>query len=138
MILVCIKAQHPKNICKRLLRNSKKYFFENLDTKKITEQRSCWRTAQPLFTQNLFKRGKINLVDDGKTIFSDEELCETFNQFFSNVVPSLNMPRPKSFLMASENLDPILSVIQSFDKHPNIIKIKTKALDSNFHFSKTS
>ena len=27
------------------------------------------------------------LVDDGKTVSSDEELCEIFNQFFSNVIP---------------------------------------------------
>ena len=63
---------------------------------------------------------KINLVDDGKTISSDEELCETFNQFFSNVVPSLNISKPKPFLMANENLDPIMSVSKSFDKYPRV------------------
>ena len=31
--------------------------------------------------------------------------------------------------MASENFDLIISVIKSFDKHPSIVKIKTKALD---------
>ena len=40
--------------------------------------------------------------------------------------------------MASDNLDPIMSVIKSFDKHPGIIKIKAKAFDSTFHFRKTS
>ena len=40
--------------------------------------------------------------------------------------------------MASENLDPIMSVIKSFNEHPSIVKIKTKALDSTFHFRKTS
>ena len=40
--------------------------------------------------------------------------------------------------MASENFDLIISVIKSFDKHPSIVKIKTKALDSTFHFRKTS
>ena len=39
--------------------------------------------------------------------------------------------------MASENLDPIMSVIKSFNKHPSIVKIKAKALDSTFHFRKT-
>ena len=85
-----------------------------------------------------FKRGNISLVVDGKTISSDEELCETFKQFFSNVVPSLKIPKPKSFPVASENLDPIISVIKSFGNHPIIVKIKTKALDSTFHFRKTS
>ena len=42
------------------------------------------------------------------------------------------------FSMANGNLDPIMSVIKSFDKHPSIVKIKAKAFDSTFHFRKTS
>ena len=38
--------------------------------------------------------------------------------------------------MAIENLDPIMSVIKSFDKHPSIAKIKIKVLESTFHFRK--
>ena len=40
--------------------------------------------------------------------------------------------------MASENLDPIISLIKYFDKHTSIVKIKTKVLSSTFHFRKTS
>ena len=40
--------------------------------------------------------------------------------------------------MQSENLDPIVYVIKYFDKHPSLVKIKAKALDSTFHFRKTS
>ena len=91
-----------------------------------------------LITRNPSKGETNKIVDDDKTISSDEELCETFNQFFSIVVPSSNIPKPKSFPMPSGNLDPIMSVIKSFKKHPSIVKIKTKALDSTFHFRKTS
>ena len=58
--------------------------------------------------------------------------------YMENVVPTLNIPKPKPFPIATENLDPFMPVIKSFDKHPNIVKIKTKALDSTFHFRKTS
>ena len=40
--------------------------------------------------------------------------------------------------MASDNLDTIMSVIKSFDKHPSIVDVQAKALDSNFRFRKTS
>ena len=111
------------------MKNTKKSYFENLDTKKITDNRNFWRTVLPLFTQNSSKCDKINLIDNSKTISSDEELCETFNQFFSNVVPTLNTPKPTTFPMASDNLDPTMSVINSFDKHPSIVKVKAKAFD---------
>ena len=86
-----------KNLCKKLLKNTKKTYFENRDTKRITDNRSFWRTVLPLFTQNSSKGEKINLVDDGKTISNDEDLYETFNLFCSNVVLTLNIPKPKFF-----------------------------------------
>ena len=43
----------------------------------------------------------------------------------SDVVPSLSMAKPKSFPTASDNLEPIISVIDSFGKQPNIVKTKT-------------
>ena len=96
---------------------------ENLDTKKITDSGSFWRTVLPLFTQNSSKGEKSNLIDDSKIIPSDKELCETFNRFLFDVVPTLNIPKPKSFLMRNSNLDP-MSVIESFDEHPSIVKMK--------------
>ena len=123
------------------MKSTKKSYFENLDIKQITDNRSFWRNVLPLFTQftqNSSKIEKIKLDNDGKTISSDEELCQTFNQFFSNVVPTLNIPKTKFLPMASGKYDPIMSIIKSFDKHPSIVKIEAKALDSNFHFRKTS
>ena len=34
------------------VKNTKNPYFENLDTKNITDNRSFWRTVLPLFTQN--------------------------------------------------------------------------------------
>ena len=38
-------------LCKKLLKNTKKSYFENLGTKKTTDNGSFWRTVLPLFTQ---------------------------------------------------------------------------------------
>ena len=127
-----------KNLCKKLLKNTKKSYFEDFDTKKITDNRSFWKAILPLFTQNSSKGEKINLIDESEIIFSDEEPCETFNQFFSNAVSTWNIPKPKPFPKASDNLDSMMSVIKSFDKDPSIFKIKAKGFDSTFHFGKTS
>ena len=40
--------------------------------------------------------------------------------------------------MAGVNLNPIKSVIKSFDKHQSIVKIKAKPFDLTFHFRRTS
>ena len=71
------------------MKNTKKSYFENLGTKKITDNRSFRRIVVPLLSKNPSKTEKINLIYDDKTISTDEELRETFNQFLSKVVPTL-------------------------------------------------
>ena len=44
-----------RNYCKKLLRSSKKPYFNNLDRSKINDNRSFWKTIVPL------SLGKINL-----------------------------------------------------------------------------
>ena len=38
-----------RNFCKKLLRTTKKDCFNNLDTKKVTDNRTFWGTAIPVF-----------------------------------------------------------------------------------------
>ena len=47
-----------ENLCKKLLKNTKKSYFENLGTKNITDNKSFWRTVPPLFNQNSSKSEK--------------------------------------------------------------------------------
>ena len=119
--------EHHKAIMKRSrLRN--KILKHRTDTNKKTtapkeiSAKNSWKTLTHLILKILtlknlpicptaiypkfIKRWKINLTDDSKIISSDEEPCETFDQFFSNVIPTLNIAKPKSFPMASDNLDP--------------------------------
>ena len=74
------------------------------------------------------------IADDGKTVVTRSSVRHLIN--FS--LPTLNIQKPKSFPMASGNLDLIMPVIKSFDKRPSIIKTKAKALDLTFHLRKTS
>ena len=121
-----------RNLCKNLLKNTKKSYFENLYTKKNTDNRSFCGNVPPCFTQNSWKCEKSNLIDDSETISSKRGTL-TFNRFFSNGVPTLlNIPKLKSFPMARDNLDLIMSVIKSFGKHPK------SRVSFNFHFRKTS
>ena len=51
---------------KKLLKNTKKSYFENLDTKKITDNRSFWRTALhylPKIHQNVKKLTSLVILE---------------------------------------------------------------------------
>ena len=43
------KYNVQRNFCKKLLRTTKKEYFKNLEVKNVTDNRTFWRTAVPLF-----------------------------------------------------------------------------------------
>ena len=45
-----------QNFCKKLLRKTKKSYFDSLKKRKITDNRTFWQTFAPLFTKKSVKR----------------------------------------------------------------------------------
>ena len=43
------------------------------------------------------KGQKINLIENGKNVSNDTELCDVFNGFFSNIISELNTPKKVFF-----------------------------------------
>ena len=50
-----------QNLCKKLLRKTEKSYFESLNTKKITDDRTFWKNVVPLFTNKVSRGEKITL-----------------------------------------------------------------------------
>ena len=48
-----------RNFCKKLLRTTKKEYFNNLDTKKVTDNKTFWRTVVPAFSSKNSKIQKL-------------------------------------------------------------------------------
>ena len=61
--------------------------------KELTDNKTFWKTIIPLFTKRPLKGGKINLIENGKNISNDTELCDIFNGFFSNIIFELDIPK---------------------------------------------
>ena len=79
------KCKIQRNICKKM-RESKKVYFSSLNTNKITDVRTFWRRVVPLFTKKASRSDKFINTGGGKNISDGKELCQTFNNFFSNAV----------------------------------------------------
>ena len=81
-----------RNLCKKLLRKTKKSYFESLNTKKITDNRTFWKTVVPLFTNKASRGEKIILNEAEKHISDDKKICTVLNNFFLDVVSDLKIP----------------------------------------------
>ena len=82
-----------KNFCKK----NKNSCFSNLNTKKITDNRTFCKTVVPLFTNKLSKSENIIINECDKTISDEKKICQIFHTFFSNVVSNLDIPNPSNY-----------------------------------------
>ena len=77
----------------------------------------------------------ITLKESNKTITNNVELAETFNTFFSKIVPSLNIDNNLGNNITNPNItDPDFCAIQKHEKHPSALKIKEMMGIKTYHF----
>ena len=75
----------------KLLRKTKKEFYNNLNVKYITENKLFWKTVKPLFTDKTLKDERITLVENNKVISDESKLVDIFGKYFGNIVQNLGI-----------------------------------------------
>ena len=116
-----VAYKKQRNICVKLLRKTKKYFFNNLDVKCVTDNKKFWKTVTPCLTDKALKGQIIKLIESEKVKSNETELVKIFNEYFSNIAPNLDIQRSPSTTL---HHDPKLNAIKKFENHPSILQIK--------------
>ena len=62
-----------RNLWKKLLRKTKKSYFESFNTKNITDNRTFWKTVVSLFTNKASRCEKIILTEAEKHVSDDKK-----------------------------------------------------------------
>ena len=94
---------------------SKKQHFSNFDPKYATNYKKFWKTVKSLFSDKITVKEVINLTQNGKILSSDTDLAETLNDYFSNIVQNLNIPRENSQLNMDLCINPALAVVKNYN-----------------------
>ena len=89
---LCLKRQ--RNLCVKLLRKSKKVFFNNLNVKRITDRRKFWQTIKLNFTDKALKHERITLLDGDNGITEVKDVVKKFKDRFEKIVETLKIGRP--------------------------------------------
>ena len=76
-----LNYKKQRNFCVTLLRNEKKYFFESTDTKKITDNKTSWKTANPFISNKCRFSENITLGKGDDTITDNAKVADIFNDF---------------------------------------------------------
>ena len=63
-----------RNECVKLTKKVKREYFENLDIKKVNDNKNFWKVVKPLFTNSSKTNMKITLVENDEIILDDKKL----------------------------------------------------------------
>jgi predicted transport protein len=128
--------KHQKNYCNRLYKKEKKKFYSNLDLRNITDNRKFWKTVQPFFGNKGGSREKIVLVENEQVINNDQEVAQTFNDYFDGVVKSLGISENKILMEDIDHTEgKVQDAIKKYSCHPSIVRIRENVIvDSEFSF----
>ena len=74
--------KRQRNLCVKLLKKSKKVFYNNLNVKRITNNRKFWQTIKPNFTDKTLKDERITLADRGKVITEEKDVVKKIQGSF--------------------------------------------------------
>ena len=117
-----------RNYCVKLLRETKKEFYNNLDVRQITDNKSFWKTVKPNFSDKMIKSNNILLLDENKIVSKDNELVEIFNEYFGNIVKNLGIKYNNDIRLDN---DPVINAIKIHEGHASIRKIKDLSGENN-------
>ena len=122
-----------RNYVVSLLRNDKKNFYSNLNTKIVIDNRTFWKTVKPFLSEKVTIHSKINLVEDDKIISRDDQIAKMFSEYFISI-PILNMQSNGYKCPHSSEQDPILKIFDKYKDHPSIKLINAKNSYKVFKF----
>ena len=122
-------SAEERNLCVKLLRKSN-VFYNNLNVKRITDNRKFWQTIKPNFIDKTLKDERITFVDKGKVIIEEKDVAKKFKDHFEKIVETLKIDHP---ILSDLSDDPVLDAIENFSNHVSVLKIR-EAKDSSDRF----
>ena len=91
------------------------------------DNRKFWKTVKPMLSNKSVNSEQITLVDNEKVITNDKEIAKVLNDFFSNIIKTLNITKKDHTDSVIANVrDPTLKTILKYRKYASILAIKRR------------
>ena len=119
------------NYCVSLIRKTKQEYYNNLYHRKVADNKSFWKYIKPLFSDKSSNSNEITLVEKDLILEKNDDIAETFNDFFTSVVSNLNIPHYQDPFIDSDQTEnrighPILRIIEQYKIHSSIIAVNNQ------------
>ena len=128
-----------RNVCVFLMKKAKEEYYENLDLQNVTDTKRFWKIVKPVFGNKVKTCNTISLIEKSAVITSEKALAKTFNRFFVNIVPNLDIDAYNVSEISASDTNSLASMIEKYKYLPSITAIKNhmdKIEKANFSFNK--
>ena len=82
----------------KILHQAKTSYYGKLDMNSVLDNKKFWRTVKPVVTDKVQTSSSITLVEDEKISTNDSQLTEIFNEFFTTITQTMDMPLVNAYL----------------------------------------
>ena len=122
------KIKKQKNYCSRLYKKERKKYFESLDPRRISDNKSFWKNIQPFFSEKRKISNKITLVENKENaVFDDHLVSEELNKFFENATRGLEINENSYIIDTDSNeINSVEKAINKYRKHPSVLLTKSR------------
>ena len=77
-----------RNFCIKMVKKTKKEYFQNISLSEITDNKKFWKIVSPLFGNKVKASQKINLIEEIFLVTSDAEIAKTFKEYLIKLCQS--------------------------------------------------
>lgn len=111
----------------------KKEYYNNLDLHIFQDSKTFWKTIRPFFSdkQKDYQRVFV-LIENDELTSNDKEVAENFNNYFIDVIENLNIEpyidEAETEILSCTDIE---AIINKYQNHPSVIKIKEHVYISN-------
>ena len=102
-----------------------KHLLSNVIIVILTDNKKFWKIIKHLFSDKTKSDVSITLKDNNKIVESQNEVANIFNDSFSKIVSSLQIPESNNFDLQFERMScPKLKSIMKYRRHPALQQYK--------------
>ena len=112
-----------RNVCIKLLRKTKKEFYNNLNVKYIPKNKLFWTFLKPSLTDKTLKNERIAIVGNKKVVSDKIKLVSVFSKSFGNIVQNLRIDGLTNIFSDKEAVT-TRKAIEKYQNHPSIKVIR--------------
>ena len=114
-----------RNRCVKLLRETKRNYYQNLDLKNLGDNRKFWKIVKPIFSGRVQTSSSVTLLENDKVVSDDRAVADIFNDYFVNITGSLDIADADSNLLSTDGIDdPVDIAVRKYSLHPSIKRIQ--------------